>query len=349
MELGNKIKKLRYKAGYTQEQLAERMQVSPQAVSKWENEVAMPDITLLPALAEVFGVSIDELFDLTADEKLRRIENRMDTENELAGELFYEYEEYLKTQLNESKDRRRILSLLARLYYHRMESDGRKVGRYAREAICLAPGVKDCQWLLIKAEGHVGWDWNITNHSRAIDFYKAIIAEEKGEPRSHLPYLYLLDNLIADRRTEEARAYLAEVQKLPTFRRFLKPVYEMHIALAEFDRQKAESVLKEALKEYADDSGFLFETAQYCASICEYEKAVGYYEASYRKEERKPRYTDALEAVAMVYEIMGEYKKAADTRDRIIGALKSEWGYREGDSAVEEQEEEKRRLLEKLG
>ena len=83
MELGKKIKQLRFKAGLTQEQLAERLGIGPQSVSKWENAVSMPDITALPLLAEIFGVSIDELFDLTKEQKLRRIENRMDCEAEL--------------------------------------------------------------------------------------------------------------------------------------------------------------------------------------------------------------------------------------------------------------------------
>ena len=61
MELGKKIKQLRIKAGLTQEQLGEELGIGAQSVSKWENAVAMPDITTLPPLAEVFGVSIDDL------------------------------------------------------------------------------------------------------------------------------------------------------------------------------------------------------------------------------------------------------------------------------------------------
>ena len=64
MELGKRIRQLRFKAGLTQEQLAEKLGVVPQSVSKWENAAAMPDITSLPLLAEIFGVSIDDLFDL---------------------------------------------------------------------------------------------------------------------------------------------------------------------------------------------------------------------------------------------------------------------------------------------
>ncbi len=60
--LGKTIKCLRQSKGVTQEQLAEYLHISCQAVSKWENAAALPDITLLPLLAEYFDVSIDELF-----------------------------------------------------------------------------------------------------------------------------------------------------------------------------------------------------------------------------------------------------------------------------------------------
>lgn len=59
--LGKRIMSLRKAAGMTQEQLAEKLGVTPQAVSKWENEVSCPDISLLPTLASIFGVSTDSL------------------------------------------------------------------------------------------------------------------------------------------------------------------------------------------------------------------------------------------------------------------------------------------------
>lgn len=63
MSIGNNIKQLRVNRGITQEQLARQLHVSGQAVSKWENEMALPDISCLPILADFFGVSIDELMD----------------------------------------------------------------------------------------------------------------------------------------------------------------------------------------------------------------------------------------------------------------------------------------------
>ena len=57
----------------------------------------MPDISTLPLLAEIFGISIDDLFDLITEQRLNRIENRMDAEEELPNDIYWEYEEFLKT------------------------------------------------------------------------------------------------------------------------------------------------------------------------------------------------------------------------------------------------------------
>ena len=59
--LGARIVKYRKEKGMTQETLAEKLGVSSQAVSKWENDVSCPDISLLPQLSRVLGVTTDEL------------------------------------------------------------------------------------------------------------------------------------------------------------------------------------------------------------------------------------------------------------------------------------------------
>jgi len=60
--IGQNVKRLRQSKGITQEQLAEQLHISAQAVSKWECSSASPDVMLLPVLADIFGISIDELF-----------------------------------------------------------------------------------------------------------------------------------------------------------------------------------------------------------------------------------------------------------------------------------------------
>ena len=59
--LGKRIAALRHEKEMTQEELAEKIGVTSQAVSKWENDQTCPDITLLPLLAKILGVSVDEL------------------------------------------------------------------------------------------------------------------------------------------------------------------------------------------------------------------------------------------------------------------------------------------------
>lgn len=61
MCLGENIAALRKNRGFTQEELAKRLGVSPQAVSKWENGTACPDIALLPEIADIFSVTVDDL------------------------------------------------------------------------------------------------------------------------------------------------------------------------------------------------------------------------------------------------------------------------------------------------
>ena len=59
--LGNRIAMLRRKKELKQDDLAEMLGVSPQAVSKWENDQSCPDISLLPKLSQILGVTVDEL------------------------------------------------------------------------------------------------------------------------------------------------------------------------------------------------------------------------------------------------------------------------------------------------
>lgn len=74
IRIGNKVRELRKKRGLTQEQLAENIGVSFQAVSKWENDIALPDITLVPVIAQYFGVSTDEILCYDSTEKDNEIE-----------------------------------------------------------------------------------------------------------------------------------------------------------------------------------------------------------------------------------------------------------------------------------
>lgn len=343
MELGKKIKQLRFKARLTQEQLAEKLGVGVQSVSKWENAVAMPDITTLPLLAEIFGVSIDDLFDLTTEQRLNRIENRMDAEEELPADIFREFESFLQGKLSDAANQKRATELIAYLYWHRMNAEAKKAARYAKEAIRRAPDEKGCQWILNKTENHAIWDWNMANHSKAVNFYRELV---EANPDAALPYMYLLDNLIADRRADEAERWLDRYCKLEKAHPVMKKVYRAYIALARFNEPGADKIIEELMNEQPDNDAVLFESAQYYAAKADYKKAIDIYERAFAVDQRRPRFMDALMGIADIYEIMGDYANAAKTYDRIIDLLENEWGLtEETGTAVPDAKKERARLL----
>ncbi|WP_338471664.1 helix-turn-helix transcriptional regulator [Niallia sp. XMNu-256] len=78
MTLGEKIKEFRKKTGLSQEQLADKLSVSRQAITKWENDRGIPDITNLQCLANLFDVSIDSL--INNSKNITTIVNKEDIE-----------------------------------------------------------------------------------------------------------------------------------------------------------------------------------------------------------------------------------------------------------------------------
>ena len=78
MILADKIIRLRKKNGWSQEELADKMNISRQAVSKWERDLSFPDISSIPKLAEIFEVSVDELIQVKTETKENIGKNKVD-------------------------------------------------------------------------------------------------------------------------------------------------------------------------------------------------------------------------------------------------------------------------------
>ena len=76
--LGMMISSLRKEKGMTQLELAEKMGVTDKAVSKWERDLSYPDINSIPMLAEIFGVSVDELMQVKTETKENISKNKID-------------------------------------------------------------------------------------------------------------------------------------------------------------------------------------------------------------------------------------------------------------------------------
>lgn len=80
--LGKRIVENRKRLGLTQDQLAEQLGVTAQAISKWENDLSCPDIAMLPKLAEIFGITTDELLGRSTAQKVHQAEVVEDEEDE---------------------------------------------------------------------------------------------------------------------------------------------------------------------------------------------------------------------------------------------------------------------------
>ena len=88
---------MRRENGFTQEQLAEKLGVSFQTVSRWETGVVYPDIEMLPAIAELFDTRVDELIGCTKDDKNKILEKRWEEYRNLTdGEEQYAYLKAMK-------------------------------------------------------------------------------------------------------------------------------------------------------------------------------------------------------------------------------------------------------------
>lgn len=83
------MREFRRRDGRTQEELAQVLDITPQAVSRWEKNICYPDMTLLPSIANHFGVLIDELFGYRNDRdgKVDEIIQRRDTFHSISRAL----------------------------------------------------------------------------------------------------------------------------------------------------------------------------------------------------------------------------------------------------------------------
>lgn len=174
------------------------------------SNIPLPDIQLLPEISVYFGVTIDELFDLTDQKHLQRIENMLETKRTIDTSDFEYAQSFLQNKLTQKESAPKCLTLLSSLYNLKAEEYSSLAEYYAKEALVLEPENKDNHVNLRAAQHGTFPDWDFFNHGKRISYYLDFVAKNPDYPRG---YLWLLDELIADNRCSEAETIL---QKLST-------------------------------------------------------------------------------------------------------------------------------------
>ena len=325
--IGKKIRLLRLCRNMTQEQLAEKLCVTAQSVSKWENEVTLPDIQLLPQLSLLLGVTIDELFSMTDEARLQRIEKALDTidsEEILPGTEFEGMEAFLKEHREDPALRGRVLTAEAELYLQQGRACLARAASAAREAIEFNPDQKSGHSALCNAAGGALRDWYLTEHQQLIAYYEDFTEKH---PNHVIALQNLLDNLIADHRTEEAEAALVKLEKAGRFCGV--DWYRGKICLLQQDLPGAGACWREMVEKYADDWLAWSYRGDAYAALGRYDEAV----ESYRKSttlQRPPRFTDNHLSIARIALIRKDYAQAAESYRNIMELIRTDWHIQEG-------------------
>lgn len=326
IEIGKKIRTLRLQKGMTQEELAAKLNMSSQAVSKWENNVTMPDIQLLPDLSVILGVTIDELFALTDDTHLERIGNMISTEHFISKEDFSYAEQFLKDKLADDSRKSRCLTLLAQLYIHRSDEYRELAAHYAKDALFIAPYSKSNHNALRDAENGVIFDWNFSNHHQLIEYYQNFVLEH---PDYWQAYVWLLNYLIADGRCVEAKEVLEQLNQLHPGHLYQK--YGGLIAKEEGNQAQALELWEQMTGMYPEDWLAWSSRGDGMAKLCRYDEAITYYTKGHELQPN-PKYTDSFMAISHIYTIQGKYEKSIGKLQEIIALLESDWNLTEGEA-----------------
>ncbi len=328
MEMGKEIRRLRNERGLTQEALAAALNVTAQTVSKWECGTSIPDVQTLPEIAVYFGVTIDQLFAMTPEQQMERIENRIYTRG-----LFSEAEQrQLEQQLSAIAENPAYAGqaelTLAKLYNNQAEQYRLLAVEHGKEAV-ESLGNPDAVSELANAWGSYMPDWCVRNHHALIDWYGDYC---RRHPESRSALMWLLDNLIDDRRLAEAGEWLEKLAHMDdTFR---VPMYRYQIALAAGEKEEAEACLA-ALQEmegqewcWATTLGDFFTQRQ------EYDKAVEWYRRG-QEMQPSPKYTDNARSIAHICEIRGDRAGAIAAYREELRLLREDWGIVSGETREE--------------
>lgn len=325
MEMGKEIRRLRNDRGITQEALAEALNVTAQTVSKWECGTSIPDVQMLPEIAVYFGVTIDQLFAMTPEQQMERIENRIYSR----GRFDEAEERQLIRQLSAYAEKPELAGqaslLLAKLCNHQAEQYRLLAAEYGREAVEKTGGDSDAVSELANAWGSYIPDWNVRNHHALIAWYSGFC---RRHPENRSALMWLLDNLIDDCRLAEAEEWLGKLERIDhTFR---VPMYRYMLFRAAGEKEKAEEQFRKLEGMEGQDWCWAVTLGDICTQRQEYDRAVMWYGKG-QEMQPSPKFTDGAMSIAHIREILGDKAGAAAAYREVLRLQREEWGIVSGE------------------
>ncbi len=324
LNIGNIIKKLRTERSMTQEELAEHLGISFQAVSKWETGNTLPDITLLPKLAAFFGVRIDELFSVDHEDELERIDSML--QNETMTDRNYAYARHILDGILEADpENTDAIKRYAKVYLSKANTDLLTAGRMLEKAMAVSPADEEIFSLYRSVRGgseyaqHSGNDW----------FIRVCEPYARKHPQNTGLYQMLIEAMISMKYFERAEELLNKAG-FEGSNRYLKAIFSGDIALAKGNEQAA----KDIWGSVPDNDWFgQYEAGERFNRLNDYEKAVKCFNNAY-KAQTAPHKLDMIYSLAFLYKKLGRFADAKKEWELIVRTLLSEYSKTEEDNDI---------------
>lgn len=340
MELGNQIKTLRTQRGVTQETLAAALGVSPQAVSKWENQTTTPDIQLLPALSAYFGVTIDELFALSDETRIERIKNMLWMQRDVEPAVMDREAAFLLHKAQRESKKSPLYSLLASLENHRADTYRRRAAEYAKLSLMHCADDAEAILELAYSAGLFGPHWELADSHRGLIDWLTDFVERN--PTVAGAYQWLIEVLLADSRFGQA---MEVCDKMTTVdHSYLVPYYRGLITWRSGDRDGALRLWEQMVRDFPDDDTAWGLYAEGYAMTGDYAGAVEIQEKA-KQLEASPS-TTYWEVGGLYRELAGDIPGAVASLEKVLEIMAS-WGQTEG-AGVDAIRREIERLKKKL-
>ena len=316
MNIGLTIKRLRKEKNISQNQLSQRLCVTPQAISKWENGVNTPDISLLPQIAEALGVSIDFLFDYSDKKRIKKIQTNIENKNFAGIDEFAQAVSFIENELAKKPDDAEYNLVLGNLLLYYAEELEKKAVRCAKTVIDKS-GQNDAALNIIQSGSHgFSFDWKRNNRYRLINYYETLINEGIATPDT---YSFLIENLLLEREYDKALAFIKKAKNiLPVPKSAL---YNILLDTIKNNKTDYSEIISIGLNSGFEENYII---GSFLASRNEYSAAIACWQRAFDKQEGR-KFIDPLEQMSECYILLKKYADAININELIIEVLHTDW------------------------